>query len=189
MRDVVLIGPTGVGKSTVAALLGKRFGLPVVSLDSSRFEYYDEIGYDPSLAARLRTQSFEDLIRYWERYNAHAVERCLASHSGVVFDFGAVHSVYEDSELFAKVAMALSDRYVAYLLPSPDPAESVRMLHERGREGTSLSQDELAMWWRILERFVNSPCNKRLANLVIYTQGLSPEDVASRVAAAHCKVA
>ncbi|MEG4944360.1 hypothetical protein [Microcoleus sp. F4-D5] len=52
--DIVLIGPIGAGKSTVAELLADRVGLPQWSMDELRWDYYQEIGYDEELAKQKR---------------------------------------------------------------------------------------------------------------------------------------
>jgi adenylate kinase family enzyme len=54
--DIVLIGPVRSGKSTVGRLLAERLGLPQVSLDSQRWQYYKEIGYDEDLAREIRAR-------------------------------------------------------------------------------------------------------------------------------------
>ena len=44
--EIILIGPIGSGKTTVAELLSIKTGLPRRSMDELRWKYYDEIGYD-----------------------------------------------------------------------------------------------------------------------------------------------
>ena len=43
--DIILIGPIGTGKSTLGRLLAAKLGLPQVSMDDVRWDYYREIGY------------------------------------------------------------------------------------------------------------------------------------------------
>ena len=104
MRDeVVLIGPLGAGKTTVAALLGQALGLPVVALDDVRWNYYAEVGYDADEAAmREAREGFIAKYQYWKPFEIHAVERVLAEHSDCVIEFGAGHSVYEDDAMFER---------------------------------------------------------------------------------------
>jgi hypothetical protein len=180
--DVILIGPTGAGKSTVGRLLADRLRIPLVSLDQVRFAYYAEIGYDMETATRLRREDYEGLLRYWEPFDAHAVVRALADYPGSVFDFGAIHSVYDDPTLLQRVEDALAPYpNVILLLPSADPEESVRLLHERGRAGAQLDQATLDMWERIIRRFVTHPSNYRLAKETIYTAGQTPLETAEAV--------
>lgn len=43
--DILLIGPIGTGKSTQGQLLSETLGIPCVSMEDCRWEYYKEIGY------------------------------------------------------------------------------------------------------------------------------------------------
>ena len=133
MAEIIMIGPSGTGKSTLAKLLAQKLALPQVSLDQARWTYYAEIGYDQEYARNLReTQGFPALVRYWEQFGAHAVERVLADHHDCVIDFGAGHSVYEDDAAFRRVQQALAPYpNLVLVLPSPDPDESIRILFER----------------------------------------------------------
>jgi replication-associated recombination protein RarA len=42
--EIILIGPIGAGKSSVAELLSSRLSLPQQSMDERRWDYYKEIG-------------------------------------------------------------------------------------------------------------------------------------------------
>jgi shikimate kinase len=175
-NDIALIGPIGVGKSTVAALLAEALGAPLVSIDGLRSVYYAELGYDEAHAEALReSEGLLGLYRYWKPFEAHAVERVLAEHSGCVFDFGAGHSVFEDPRLFARVERALAGaRFVVLLLPSPDPEASIRALLERlppYTEGVA----------ELNEHFVRHPSSARLATHTVYTEGKTPEEVRDEV--------
>ncbi len=48
--ELILIGPIRAGKSTLAALIAEKTGLPQCSMDSYRWQYYAEIEYDPEHA-------------------------------------------------------------------------------------------------------------------------------------------
>lgn len=52
--EIVLIGPPFVGKSTTGKLVAQELGIPQVSLDDLRWDYYREIGFDDALAKELR---------------------------------------------------------------------------------------------------------------------------------------
>jgi hypothetical protein len=171
---VVLIGPVGVGKSTVGGLLADRLGWPHVSMDAVCFAYYAEIGHDRSSSKRRRQPGgFKALYDSWKPFEAHAVERILADHSDAVIDLGAGHSVQEDPALFARVQASLHPvRNVVLLLPSPDLEESVRILTERAAPPAGFD------WHR---HFVTHPSNRALAKLVVYTAGQTPEQTRGAV--------
>jgi IS605 OrfB family transposase len=125
--NIILIGPPGVGKSTVAPLLGSALGMPVLELDDLRWAYYAEIGYDPSYAQQLvDTEGLPALSAYWKPYEIHAVERVLRSYQGHVIAFGAGHSFYVDPVLLQRAQHALAPcRHVILLEPSPDIDTSI----------------------------------------------------------------
>ena len=175
--DVILIGPSGVGKTTIAKLLAERLALKYISLDEIRFRYYAEVGYDELKARQPKENDYEELLRYWQPFDAHAVERALAEHQNCVFDFGAIHSVYDDPALTMRVSDTIAPyRNVILLMPSEDKVESVRVLHERGRLGFDADEATLAKWLRIIRRFVMHPSNERLAKRLVYTKGRSPDE-------------
>src|SRR5438128_9512420 len=94
--DIVLIGPIGVGKSTIGRLLSERLGLPQVSSDALCWDYYREIGFDEA------DQNGPDGM-IASRYNVYAVRRLLQSHQDCVFDLGAGHSVYRQAEALEQI--------------------------------------------------------------------------------------
>jgi adenylate kinase family enzyme len=52
LPPVVLIGPVGVGKSTIAGLLAARMGWPHVSMDAVCADYYAEVSADQAVSER-----------------------------------------------------------------------------------------------------------------------------------------
>lgn len=46
------------------------------------------------------TEGFWGVQKYWQPFEAYAVERLLAEHHNCIIDFGAGHSVYEHHVLF-----------------------------------------------------------------------------------------
>jgi len=181
---VVLIGPIGTGKSTVAALLAERMGVPRHPMDDDRWRYYEEIGYSKETEKTLREgEGFSALARYWKPFEAHAVERILEEHRDCVIDFGAGHSVYDDAEQFTRVERALADyAHVVLLLPSPDLDRSVGLLRERTR--TFMGWDGVIDGFDWHEHFVKHPSNHRLAKKVVYSEGKTAEQTCEDVLAA-----
>lgn len=182
---IILIGPMSAGKSTLAGLLAEKLGLPRYEVDEDRWTYYKEIGYDEAAAAQIARsdQGMVGLLRYWKPFEAHAVERVLADHSGCVIDFGAGHTVYEDETLFARVQRALAPYpNVILLLPSPDLDESVKVLNARFSE--LLTREIGSVDPALLDvnaHFVKHPSNARLAKRVIYTQHKTPDETCAEI--------
>lgn len=181
--DIILIGPIGAGKSTVAQLLAQELALPRCCMDDERWPYMEEAGYDKAVERQILAQehSYREVFRYWKQFEAHMVERLLAEHRGHIIDFGACQSVYEDAADFARVQKTLAPYpNVVLILPSPDLEESVRVVKGRSWDGVAGGFD-------FQEHFVKHPSNQALAKLIIYTEGKSPEEtcreILSKVAA------
>jgi len=182
---LILIGPMSAGKSTVAELLAEKLQIPQYAVDDHRWDYYKEIGYDEAEASRIARseQGMIGLLNYWKPFEAHAVERILATQSNCVIDFGAGHSFQEDPALFERVRAAFQPHpYVVLLLPSPDLDESVTVLNARfeallQREDGSVDPELL----KLNERFTRHPSNYRLATLIVYTKGKTPEETSDEI--------
>lgn len=172
IKDPILIGPIGAGKTTVAALLADRLGVPQVSMDLLRWDYYREIGYDETLAAQVEeTEGFWGLYRYWKPFEAYAVERITADHKNCVFDFGAGHSVFEDRNLFHRVHRVLAPyANVCLLLPCPEISEALEILAAREESLRTMRPN-------INEHFMRHHSNMDLAKHVIYTREMTPAEV------------
>jgi tetratricopeptide (TPR) repeat protein len=176
--EIILIGPVDAGKSTVGRLLAQRLGLPQVAVDTIRWDYYAQIGYDEDYVGALSGRhGFEGVYRYWKRFELYATERVLAEHADCVIDFGGGHSVYEDDALFGRARRALAPFHnVVLILPAPDLDESVRLLRERtGMPPAAGGRLDF------VEHFVRHHSNHDLATLTVYTQGKTPEETAEDV--------
>src|SRR5262249_50184550 len=140
------------------------------------------IGFNEEKAQELRRRDYEGLLEYWQVFDAHAVVRALSEHQNSVFDFGAIHSVFDNAALFLQVADALAPfANVILLLPCADKQKCVQVLHERGKANTHCDEATLEMWRRIIQRFVCNPSNERLAKQIVYTDGRTPEQTLSDV--------
>lgn len=177
-RAIVLIGPPRAGKSTVGALLSDRLGIPQVKMDSVRFAYYREVGYDEAFAKQLYdTGGFWSLYRYWKPFEVHAVERVLADNQDAVIDFGAGHSVHEDAEAFERVRLALEPfPHVVLLLPSTDARESLRILKDRDPSFENCAPG-------LSELCISHDSNLRLAKFVVHTRCRTPEETCDEICA------
>jgi shikimate kinase len=173
---IILIGPIGSGKSTIADLISRKTGLPRRSMDELRWKYFDEIGYDRDLARHhFVREGCWGIYRYWKRFEAYAVKRLLSEHDNCVIDFGAGNTVYEDDRLFNEVCEILTSYpYVVLLLPSPNPQESIEILNARTQYMPD-GQDS------INEHLIHHPSNRALAKLTVYTRDKTPEETCDEI--------
>ena len=169
-RDIILIGPVGVGKSTIGKLLSDELGIPQASLDDERWRIYEEIGYDFEYAdQKMEEEGFLGIYKYWKPFEAYSVERVLERYPNHIHDFGAGQSVYEDEGLFKRIEAVLKPYpNVVLILPTEDKNRSREILLERN----NFPYNEL---------FINNPSNEKLAKIVIYTEGKTPEETCREI--------
>lgn len=173
--EVFLIGPMGAGKSTLGKLLAEQLGRPQVSLDTMRWDYYKEIGYDRAVQQEIgEREGFAGVYRYWKRFEAYAVVRAVQDHHGCVMDFGAGHSVQENDADFARIQAVLAPYpNVVLLLPSPDLDEAITLLRER----TPFKVGGVPF----TRYLVTHPAFQTLATQVVYTEGKTPEVICEEI--------
>ena len=177
--SIVLIGPLGAGKTTVAALLGEKLGWTVVEVDNKRHEYRAEIGYDEHYADKLlREEGFLARLAYWKPFEIHSVERVLQDYpENHVLSFGAGNSVYDNEAYLTRAKAALANiQHVILLLPSSDIDESLRILTERLRP--LIDPDALDAVSELNRTFVQNPSNTALATVTFYNGDETPEETA-----------
>jgi shikimate kinase len=179
--EIVLIGPPFAGKSTLGKLLAQEQGLPQVSLDTLRWEYYREIGFDEALAQELRQKGgFLTVVAYWSLFNSHAIERTLADHANCIFDFGGGPIVFDNELQRDQIKRALAPfANVIRLLPSLDPDKSIQILQQRGSHLIGVNGQGFN--WSAF--FVNHRQNQALAKYELYTEGKTPAESCAEIIA------
>ena len=181
---IILIGPMSAGKSTLAKLLAKRLKVKRIELDDVRQKFYSEIGYNEGFASRIvGEEGMTGLIKYWQPFEAHAVERALQEYDNCVLDFGAGHSVYRDQELFSRVEKVLQPiKHVILILPSPDLERSTEIVNQRFsdfliKEVGKVDSELLQLNYH----FVHDPSNQLLAKKTFYTDSKTPAEVCQEI--------
>ncbi|MFE1802747.1 shikimate kinase [Streptomyces sp. NPDC059517] len=157
---IVLVGPMGVGKSTVGALLAERLGC--------RFRDTDEdiVAEQGRTIADIFVEEGESAFRALEK---QAVKRALAGHEGVLA-LGGGSILDEDTRAL------LAGQPVVYL--SMDVEEAVQ------RTGLNAARPLLAVnprrqWRELMD--ARRPLYAGVASAVVATDGRTPEEVTRAV--------
>ncbi|MFI7385783.1 shikimate kinase [Streptomyces sp. NPDC049813] len=157
---VVLVGPMGVGKSTVGALLAERLGAALRDTDE------DIVAAQGRTIAEIFVDDGEERFRALEKA---AVAAGLAEHDGILaLGGGAV--------LDADTRALLAGHRVVYL--SMDVEEAV------GRTGLNVARPLLAVnprkqWRELME--ARRHLYTEVATVVVATDGRGPDEVAQAV--------
>lgn len=165
-NSIILIGPMGVGKSTVARELCRRISLPRVSLDNREqlSRYYsqrDKFSHSKEFEFYLTASVLTDLKK------------------PAVIDFGAGHSIYENPIMFFEMKKLIT-RFskIVFLIPSEDRKKSMEILNERINKRDGNISKATADNKRFIER---SNLNSQLASITMYTQNKTPSEVAEEL--------
>ena len=177
MANLILIGPPGVGKSTVAEWIKELTGRAHVSLDdrahrhhASRLPGYTRSALHPSKVP------FMTAYTSWKAFEITSVENHLHAVDNHVIDFGAGRSVYENSTQFERVAAALHGHHVALLLPDSDIERSRIILSEsRPRQDPE--------WIKFINHVLDSQSNAKLADVIVAREAKTAKEVAKEVLA------
>ena len=180
---MVLIGPVEAGKTTLGKRIAEASGRQFLDLDEIADAYHAEVGWSWERvwerAAAVGRAVAEDKF---EPARVYAVERAVATHSGVVMAFGAGHTSYTDKALLARVSAALeSVPHVVLVVPSADATRAVEVLRERSQR---VRNDDWVHEGRdFIHQWVHDPANRSLATVVFVTEGEEPAASASRLLA------
>ena len=175
--DIFLLGPIGVGKTTVGKLLSSRLGIPQLTLDGIRKHYYAEIGYRESEEVEKRKNlGDEAVLDYWKQFDAHAIARALEEYPEHIIDFGAGQTVFESETELGKVeALFAPFPNVFLLLPARDTNKSVAVLNQRLQQRTSIKGVPLIPF------LISHPSNIALASYTVYTEGKVPAQIGEEI--------
>ncbi|HEV7651509.1 MAG TPA: AAA family ATPase [Actinophytocola sp.] len=131
---VVVVGPPGAGKSTLAGILSAETGLPVVAFDAGPARWYRPFGYTEARAEYwYRQGGLPAWHRYTAQFDVRALHHAVRSGTAAVVDTGGGVVLQEQASARALLDDAL-DRARAVIVACPhpdDPARALRTLSQR----------------------------------------------------------
>jgi hypothetical protein len=167
-NSVVILGPMGVGKSSLARLLAPRLNMPRCCIDDVQWGYLPDFGFDHHKAKTLLRSDPSEFFKYSSPFMLLVVERALSEHPNHVIDFGAGHAAYDEPDLARRLKSALAPiRNVLLLMPSPD------LKHCLG----TLPGPSAGMMMNPV--FIQHPLKDEVAKHVVHTKGKTPEEIAN----------
>ena len=129
-ESIILIGPIGVGKSTQAALLADKLGMPRCSYDQVKGKYWQQFGLSADTAHYIEKEhGTYAMISYMNEYKCKTVCAIVRDHPGHVIDFGGGAQTFDEAHQIAKVREVFDTlANIFLLLPSPDAATNINAL-------------------------------------------------------------
>ncbi|HBZ40576.1 MAG: hypothetical protein A2Y20_07800 [Firmicutes bacterium GWF2_51_9] len=179
--SILLIGPMGVGKTTISEALALHYGLPLVDVDELRKEYYAKMpGYSREEMHAIYA-SGGDLHAYFEPFETQQVEMLLELEEPAVFDFGGGHTIKSEGYFKRIYDAFLPYENVVLLAISPNLEETIEDLHFAHREG--IDTQHLEPYNAMNRKFIESGCNEKLAKIVVYRKGKTVEQTLDEIIA------
>ena len=165
-NSILIIGPMGVGKSTISNELSKSTGLKRLSLDDRE-----------QLSQLYQQRSDFNNFKEFEFYLTSSV--LTGINEPMIIDFGAGHSIYENPIMFYEMKKLITKfKNIELILPSEDLNESLQIINDRisARNGNNLNQ-------RMLDNkhFIENPCNYELPTDIIYTNNRTLEEITGAI--------
>ncbi len=96
--SILILGPMGVGKSTLAQGLSKKLDMPRCCVDQVQWEYFPSLGFDQERAKHLILTDQIAFQEYSAPFLLSVVEKALQEHPDHIIDFGAGHAAYDEPE-------------------------------------------------------------------------------------------
>lgn len=186
-EEIILVGPMGVGKTTLALHLSEKLGLLNFPIDRLKWYYRFKNGYDLAKGTKILKESgFQELANYFTDYFGNAeLAEILNEFRGGIFDFGASHSHYENyNDLLEAKRILAPFNNIIQLLPTDDFETNCKILDKRiGKryEDIEWKKEVLNSYIEQNRVYLLSNSYSSLAKTTVYTEGKTIEQVGEEI--------
>lgn len=176
LNTIILIGPCGVGKTTIGQLLSQRIKIPFYNLDEYEPKYSLKIGFDPKKAEEIKKQEgFFAYYEYCRQFFDKAVAKFLEEFSCSILELGGGHPIVPDAKKQKEIKEILQPyKYIFLLLPDQSIEKSLEILRKRNK---SMPEDDLNTLFFKDNSFFD------IAKFIIYTEGKTPKQSINEISA------
>lgn len=172
-NNILVMGPIGVGKTSVSKELAKRTGRKLIEMDEEKKRIYSQIGFSlEKCEEKYEKYGIMGWYQYQKPFELYSVKMLLGENDNAVIDFGGGQSVYDNEEQVKEfLSIVKSQKYSFLLMPYEDVDMSLKLLSTRNEDDdTDLN--------RI---FINSITSRQAAKHIIYTGEKTISDIVDEI--------
>jgi shikimate kinase len=171
MDTIILMGPIGAGKSTLARLLSDELGQPRCSYDEVKERYWSKLGLTKERAQAIHDeQGIYAMVSYMNEFKSQILGPIIADHPGHIIDLGGGAQCFDKPHQLERARKVLDPIInVFLLLPSTDLATNIRSL-------PGLKEN-----YPINAYLIMHPTNEIFAKKMIYTSGKTPTETMQEI--------
>jgi shikimate kinase len=180
---ILIIGPMGAGKSSVALALSKRLGIRNVSMDKLQHYYYYKYGYSnlEAQAAESR-EGFKGYIDYCKQFHLQFIQEAVETFEGSIIDFGGNHTYFDEEQTNQAVYESLKkQKNVILLLPSENMETNVQVLNSRLKKRFAKKPQRYESFAIENIKFLKDPLIYDIANYVFFTLDKELDDLIDEI--------
>ncbi|MDQ3235388.1 MAG: hypothetical protein M3Q07_26555 [Pseudobdellovibrionaceae bacterium] len=184
MRNIVIAGPMGAGKSRISRALSIKLDLPLYSADKLRWYYFAKHGFNEVNASQMtKSGDIEGAHLLHKKHELLALESMLAEFSDGIMDLGGgfLDCTSEEDEKRARAALKAQKKVVC-LLPSENKIDSMLILNSRlSSRYKIVNDDALNSIFRLNDRLLSLYLSTDIPMIRITTAHKSESQIAEEI--------
>ena len=172
-NNILIMGPIGVGKTSVSKELAKITGKKLVEMEEEKKRIYAQIGFSlEKCEEKYEKYGIMGWYQYQKPFELYSVKILLEENSDAIIDFGGGQSVYDNEEQVREfLSLMKLQKYSFLLMPYEDADMSLKLLSTRNeKDDTNLNR-----------LFINSVTSKQAAKHIIYTGNRTISEIVDEI--------